>query len=335
MRKPTDSVFRQWNLLRLVPPHGRAKSTSDLHQALADQGIEVDVRTIQRDLNALSTKFPLVSFTEGRTNYWHWLQGAPGLEIPAMSPATALALKMAFSYVAPVLPSSVQRALDPYLQRTGDVLADSQLADWDQRVRLIPQGLQLVPPAIDQQVLDHVFTALIEGVRFECTYQGPSHSEPQAWVVNPVGLVVRSGVFYLVCTLWDYKDIKHLALQRMHSVRLKDDPASTIEGFDFTRHIEEEGRFAYPVGSEILSLELRVDSEVAKQLAESRLSSNQTLEPESEGFCRLQAEVPDNLALRWWLLSFGQGIEVLAPETLRREMTEIVDGMARNYHPSP
>jgi predicted DNA-binding transcriptional regulator YafY len=39
---------------------------------------------------------------------------------------------------------------------------------------------------------------------------------------------------------------------------------------------------------------------------------------------RLSATVADTAELRWWLLGFGEGVEVIGPKSLRNEFIETV-----------
>jgi predicted DNA-binding transcriptional regulator YafY len=61
------------------------------------------------------------------------------------------------------------------------------------------------------------------------------------------------------------------------------------------------------------------------------LSNDQTLAPVSNAQTRVVATVSDTPQLRWWLLGFGDGVEVLKPAALRRELAEIARKMARRY----
>ena len=45
----------------------------------------------------------------------------------------------------------------------------------------------------------------------------------------------------------------------------------------------------------------------------------------------LTATVADTAELRWWLLGFGDGVEVLGPKALRREIGETASNVARMY----
>jgi predicted DNA-binding transcriptional regulator YafY len=52
------------------------------------------------------------------------------------------------------------------------------------------------------------------------------------------------------------------------------------------------------------------------------------MEPDQSGWVRVQATVPDTAQLRWWLMGFGEGVEVLEPVSLRDEFVN----MAQSLH---
>jgi hypothetical protein len=49
----------------------------------------------------------------------------------------------------------------------------------------------------------------------------------------------------------------------------------------------------------------------------------------------VEATVLDTAELRWWLLGFGDGVEVLAPEVLRQDFQMTALRMAAYYRPAP
>ena len=55
---------------------------------------EVDLRTIQRDLNKLSEVLPLTS-DQAKPQGWSWKEHADQFDIPGMEPQVALAFQMA------------------------------------------------------------------------------------------------------------------------------------------------------------------------------------------------------------------------------------------------
>lgn len=331
MPRKTNTLARQWALLRTIPSAPRRISTSELHQRLHDEGFEVDVRSIQRDLNDLSGPFPLTASMEGRAQYWQWMEGSKGLEIPAMSRSTALVFQLAHQFLLPLMPTSVLALLEPYFARAKVALKDSHLADWKQRVLHLEPGPRLAPPSVDPAVRNVVYEALLEGRRFETGYTRRYESEPVGYTVNPLGLVTREGITYIVCTLWDYTDIKQLALHRMTSPKLTDQEATGIKSFDLLKYVHQEAAFAYPQSKRTIKLKALFDAGAGFHLTERMLSADQKLKKTEDGHYSLTATVLDNGELRWWLLGFGDGVEVLAPKSLRKEFAAMAANMARMY----
>lgn len=73
------------------------------------------------------------------------------------------------------------------------------------------------------------------------------------------------------------------------------------------------------------------DEDTAFHLSERPLSKKQRLLRKADGHVLVEATVRDTQELRWWLLGFGEGVEVLAPAHLRKEFTERVAAMNRLY----
>lgn len=122
---------------------------------LLGEGYTVDTRTIQRDLIKLSTSFPLNSETEGRKNYWFWIEHAVVQDLPGMDPVTALAFEMAESYLKPLLPEATLELMQPYFNRAKEVLGQhsaSALRSWPGKVEVIERGPVLQKPVIKPEV---------------------------------------------------------------------------------------------------------------------------------------------------------------------------------------
>jgi predicted DNA-binding transcriptional regulator YafY len=72
-------------------------------------------------------------------------------------------------------------------------------------------------------------------------------------------------------------------------------------------------------------------SDVAFHLHESPLGKKQTITSDQDGFVRIETTVANTCQLRWWLLGFGDKVEVLEPKELREEFTSIVHEMMKLY----
>ncbi|MBC7944089.1 MAG: WYL domain-containing protein [Burkholderiales bacterium] len=64
------------------------------------------------------------------------------------------------------------------------------------------------------------------------------------YVVNPLSLVVRNSIVYLVCTMWDYKEVRQLALHRVRKAELLDSASVMTTGFDIDAYIAQ-GEFGF------------------------------------------------------------------------------------------
>ena len=53
--------------------------------------------------------------------------------------------------------------------------------------------------------------------------------------------------------------------------------------------------------------------------------------PDKAGWVRLQATVADTAQLRWWLMGFGGGVEVIKPVSLRQEFIDMTQSLHGIY----
>ena len=325
------TLLRQWALLRAIPRH--AKVTAQvLTERLEQAGFKVTERTVQRDLQTLSRFFPLEADERNRPFGWRYAKDAHIMDIPAMDAATALTFKLANAFLEPVIPPSTLRMLKPHMERADEVLGEVEqpLRDWADKVRFVPRGQPLIPPDVSEDVLDVVYQSLLEEHRFKAVYKSRGSDTSSEYTVNPMGLVYRNGLIYLVCTLFDYTDIRQLVLHRMQSAQpLPKEPATVPVGFSLDNYIRQNN-FEVPTG-DTLRLEAMFGPEAAPHLYESKLSEDQELTPQDDGWTRLKATVADTLQLRWWLRGFGSQVEVLGPGPLREEFTADAALLVQHY----
>ncbi len=333
----SDALLRQLAMLRLIPRSPRSTDAPTIRKKLAEEGFEVDVRTVQRDLETLSSLFPLGRDETGKPYRWSWDRNALH-ELPGMDPPTALTLALAHRFLDRLLPRSSLRLLEPHFRNAENQLKELRSRDfsaWPGKVRVLPQGQRLIPAEVDPSVLEVVYEALLKGRRFSCSYRRKGERAAKAYEVNPLGLVVRDAVSYLVATLWDYPDPLQLTLHRMSRPALLEKPATAVAGFDLDRYIAE-GAFGYRLSEQPIRLKVRFAKAPAQHLYETALGQDQTLteEPDTQTVL-LEATVLDTEELRWWLLGFGDQVEVLEPGALRAVFRGMAERLYREYSVSP
>lgn len=327
-----ETILRYFEMLRLIPKEPDCISTPDLLKKLQDEGYDVDIRTVQRDLNKLSASglFPFTSSEDTKPLCWFWPKNVPRLHFPLMSADEALTFKLVEQFLDPLLPLSVKAHLADYFALAENTLKVSPLADWIDKVRIVSNNQSLLPAEIDRAVLDVVYEALLKNQRFSGAYQ-PRNEEIKVYEVNPLGLMFKGSAVFLVATLWDYQDIKQLALHRFSKADLLDKSLLVPSGFSLDSYVAEGG-FDYPIVPEhSIHLRLNIKNWIKKYLSETPLSTDQQITQLDETTFQLQAAVKDTLQLRWWLRSFAADAEILEPLTLREEFVQTAQALSQIY----
>jgi len=328
-----DTIMRQWQMLRLIPRHPSKIATSDLVNALADDGYEVTMRTLQRDLNRFSDIFPIIQDTRSKPYGWSWTPHANLMDIPGLDSHTALAFWLARQHLEPLMPQTTVKHLEAHFNAAAsklDSLSEKRgPGAWRNKVRVLHRGPKLAMPVVKDDVQQAVNEALLNYRQLDICYLPRNQQENKNYQVHPLGLVLKDGVFYLVCSMWDYPDIRLLTLHRMSEATALDAPVKEPEGFNLDAYIAS-GELDFTIAGE-MQLIARFSEQAAFHLSERPLSSDQTLEIENDGWLRLTATVIDTSELRWWLLGFGDQVEVLAPAELRDEFHQIARSMQSKY----
>jgi len=329
----SDTLMRQWQMLRLIPRQPSKISTSELKQRLADEGFETTPRTLQRDLMRMSSIYPLICDDRAKPFGWSWSRDANVHEVPGIDSDTALAFYLAEKHLAPLLPRTTITRLEPHFRRAEEVLdqadADKGNPAWRKKVRVLHRGPGLQSPSIGVDVQSSVYDALLRNRRLDVEYHPRGVSELKQYELNPLGLVLKDGLFYLVCSMWDYSDTRLLTLHRMNKAIVMDTPCTVPDGFNLDEYIAS-GELDFAIGGEI-KLKARVSSQIATHLEERPLHKDQQLTGCDDGNYLLESTTQDTNELRWWLLGFGDQIEILAPEKLRVFFCTVANNMVKTY----
>lgn len=129
------------------------------------------------------------------------------------------------------------------------------------------------------------------------------------------------------------KDINtwNLALDRIESISFSD-TAYTDDKTDWEDYFYDIIGVTKPANSGLVQIELRLDDKIAPYLLTKPLHPSQK-RITATGEIRITIEVIPNLELRALLLSYAPSVEVISPESMRKELYEIF-AIARDKHVS-
>jgi predicted DNA-binding transcriptional regulator YafY len=327
----SNTLSRVMAMLRHIPRHPRKIDTTALLHQLERAGYDISIRSIQRDLNDLSCILPLVA-DNGRPQGWSWQADADPFHLPFLDPQAALTFHLVQRHLNTLLPESTLSYLAPWFRTATAVLEanDHGVTRWPDKVRVLPRGLRLQSPPIDAAVHATLYDALLQERQVMVRYQQRQATEPKEYLVHPLGVVTRDTVIYLVCTMWNFTDVRQLALHRMQSATILDEACNRPKEFCLDAYIAA-GAFGYPESSETIRLEARFTTGAAAHLHECPLADDQQIVPDGSGGVRVTATLHDTKELRWWLLGFGDQVTVLGPPRLREQIRDTVAGMGAAY----
>ncbi len=329
-------------MLSLLPRAPKSVRSSVVHAQLLEMGFKTTKRTVERDLIDLQSRFNLEVDTSQMTHLWCWSKDALPLELPRMSRSEALTLLMVKEHLHNLVPSNVFKQMARYFdlaaqqlneahgKRNGRISENDLQKLWHKKVRLVPANQPLLCPNIDEDVLSQIQDALLDGMQCEVAYQKKLKDQTVSYVIHPLALVQRGVILYLVCTIKHYKDIKLLAVHRIKSAKETTLPATGLVGFDLDDYIASAA-FGWRAEGQKVSLEVLFTSDAVLHLMETPLSRDQEHVIQADGRVLLVASVMETPQLLWWLLGFGDSVEVVAPIALRNRLAAIAKGMFLRY----
>ena len=335
----SNNFYRHWLMLSKIPVRESGRGgigSKELEEYLAREGFVVHQRTVQRDLVTFSKLFADLKSDGNRDMLgWYWQKDSQLLDLPAMPPEVALSFQLTQQFLDQAMPPSVKESLSPYFNRADQVLsvlqqANNTLSHWHEKIRFLPRNQALIPAEIKPEILSCVYKAVLEGKCIAVTYVNKEGNEKQ-YDLHPQAIVVRDSVIYMVATLWKYTDLMHFALHRLISCEISETDYRPLENFSLDDYIAT-GTFDYAQElSNTIKLTVYFEPSAGSHLLETPLSEDQKIVHKRDGRLEINATVNDSMQLRWWLLGFGDKVEVVKPKKLRDEFSKISQNMLALY----
>lgn len=289
------------------------------------------MRMLQRDIEALCCQYAINCDDSVRPHRWFRLRGVSYASLE-MTPSTALAINMLREHSHHLLPSQVHDNLQGFFAQATHKLEttpENPLYNWPSRIASLPSGFQLGQASINEQVMQTVEQALIHQKTLVIDYRPRPPRYSKQYQINPLGLVARGHVYYLVATLRDSGEYRHFVLHRVLSAELTSQQSSSPDDFDLSAYLEK-GSMSFPK-KEVITLELKVAYIEGYHLLETPLSPEQEVTyPDSHHFI-IRAEVNYTEELKWWLMSISDISQVLGPIDLRNELADSLKKAAQQY----
>ena len=163
----------------------------------------------------------------------------------------------------------------------------------------------------------------------ELEYQSALKPERKLRKLGPHFLYFAKGTVYLVAEDLDDRAIKVFSLARCFNALMTDQEYSApqLEPEDYFK-----GSFGVYRADKPIGIELKFKPSVAPYVVERKWHGSQRVIKNSDGSVNLHLEVGITPDLVQFVLGFGDGVEVRAPEELKKQVSEAAKRVAAIYN---
>lgn len=196
-----------------------------------------------------------------------------------------------------------------------------EAAEVRKRVRIAP----LAARRIDDAVFEAVAAATLKRRRLDIDYRARSTGEATRRSVSPQRLVLYRDNWYLDAWCHVRNALRKFAVDAMAAARMTEERAKAID----MKTVERELDAGYGVfgGESVQWARLRFTPERARWVAAERWHPAQRSRTEAGGHYVLEVPYSDPRELTMDVLKYGADVEVLAPESLRRQVADEIRRM--------
>jgi predicted DNA-binding transcriptional regulator YafY len=311
-------VVRQWLLLERLE-----RSKGATLEQLADS-LPPDTprhqRTIRRDLEALEARFPLVTERRQGKTVWHLMDGYDRSLRLAFSQTELMALVFSKDLLRPLDGTELKSALDSAFNKMVAALPSDGASFVGHLRDFFSVGLGPHKKYKDhRQTIDCLTRAISQSRTVQMRYFAASRNVTTRRNADPYRLWYAQGALYLIGYCHLRRDVRMFAVDRIRSVTITNKPCQMPLGFDLEEYV---GNALMVMRGAPLEVRLRFDRKVAPWVGDRMWHPSQKIERTQGGAVVMTLQVADTSELVGWILSFGGGVRVLSPQSLRDRVHE-------------
>ncbi len=186
-------------------------------------------------------------------------------------------------------------------------------------------------PEVKIELFDKIFEQLGDAILkkqvVNMSYYSPHEKKAIAIELNPYHLIYNDYAWYVLGKSSFHRGIRVFRINQIQEIIKSNKGFVKDDNFDIKEHL---GR-AWSLISEgrLYHVKLRFLPEVAHNVAEVQWHHTQRVTFEDDGSAIVQFRVDGLNEITWWILGYGDKVQVLAPLTLRQRIIQIAQRMLR------
>jgi predicted DNA-binding transcriptional regulator YafY len=325
-----DQVIRQWILLQALGRPGGATIEELIRFLPAD--FACNARTLRRDLQALEATFPIYTDrVDGRVR-WKLIEGFNRVPAVQFSATELMALVFTRDLARPLEGTPIKESIDSALVKAAAALP----AGAEEFV----QGLQgwfsvgIGPHKVyreHREKIDQLARAITKHRTVEMRYYTASRDKTTRRKVDPYHIWYAAGALYLIGYCHLRRDVRMFAIDRIVTLTVTNIPCQMPLGFNVEEYVKDA--LTVMRGGPQIEVELRFDRKTTAWAKNRTWHPSQKAAMGDDGCLTLVLHVADTPELVGWILSFGAGVSVARPDTLRRHVIGVAAEIANRDAP--
>lgn len=182
------------------------------------------------------------------------------------------------------------------------------------------------------EYIDDLLEAIKAKSSIKLTYQPFNFQEPEESIVFPYLLKEYRNRWFLFGSKCDDKKITTFALDRIQSIKNSALDFEATSSFDPVTYFKHLVGVSLPYDAIPEKIILKVDNSCAPYIRTKKLHESQEIIKEyKQGGIKIELFLIINYEVKSLILSYGDGIEVLEPSTLRQEIKRKLESAIRHY----
>ena len=301
-----------------------ALTTPQLIEKLAAKGIKAERKSIYADLTALKEEFGVDIIDVGRGG--HYI-GSRTFEFPEVKLLADSVLSSRFI---------TERKTVELVEKLKTLASSHQAKQLTGRM-FVADRVKSMNSSVYYSV-DTIASAIDAGCKVSFKYFGYDakkekqyHHDGQAVTVSPYDLVWDNEYYYLVAYDGADQKIKHYRIDRMERIKVleKEKREGAKEYKDADVRSYSKRMFSMFSGEE-QQVTLRFAERLANVVID-RFGKDVILAPDGEGFFRVSVTVFCSPQFFAWLFGLGSGVQILAPETVKKDYVQTLRDVLGQY----
>lgn len=320
-----DQLSRQWKIINTLIASTIGKTVPDLAEELG-----CTPRTVYRDLEALQAGgFPITTESRGNRSYWCILN-ANRQQVPlAFSIPELMALYFGKDMLKTYRGTVFYDAIESLLSKIKATLPPAYIDYLDRIRNRVDAG---PTPRKDYTrfgaIIADLNRAIIDEKKVHITYFSMGRRKESRRTVHPYRLRHVEDTLYLIgyCAL--RKEVRTFAVDRIKTASLSDEGFHIPEESDMQAFLQDS--FGIYQGAPV-TVQIHFLESVAGYIRERIWHSSQNLSEQVDGSLIFTATVAGLEEISHWVLRWGAGAQVLAPEALRLTVSRHATAMVAFY----